>query len=124
MTRLEEIEELLSSEDTSYEEYLRLEQEEKNIIHEIIENKEEITSDIYNCLMDIGDYEYGEIIETGRHGWHLQEVIFHFRDKHYMGTVWNNDMCGDEWESQILKEVKLKEVKVLKWVDEEELNGD
>lgn len=120
MTRLEEIEKLLCNEDISYEECRRLEREEKDIIHEMIENKEEITSDIYNCLMDIGDYEEGEIIEVGRHGWHLQEVIFHFRDKHYMGTVWNNDMCGDEWESQILKEVKLKEVKVLKWVMEED----
>jgi hypothetical protein len=120
MTRLEEIEGLLSNEDTSYEEYRKLEQEEKDIIHKIIENREEITSDIYNCLMDIGDYEEGEIIETGRHGWYLEEVIFHFRDKHYMGIVWRNDMNGDEWEPQVLKEVKLKEVKVLKWVEEED----
>ena len=85
-----------------------------------LEMKETISQDEINFLMEIGDYEEGEIVETGRHGWYSQYFIVHLGDKAFQGIGWFNDMCGNEIEEQVLIPVELKEVKIMKWVPIEE----
>ena len=99
------------------EEAEQLENEIKLEIQRKLEAKEMVDKDEINFLREMGDYEEDEITEIGRHGWYCQSFIVHVGDKSYRGWGWFNDMCGDEFEEQVLTPVELREVKTMKWVE-------
>lgn len=67
-------------------------------------------------------YEWGDIIDEGRHGWVVYECIFTIgENEHYMMTFWHHDDYGiEDYEAQEPIRCYLKEVKVMKWVCEED----
>ena len=95
-----------------------------NHLKEKFRNKETIDSFefdlIFNC--EIFPYHYGEIIQEGRHGWIVREYIIEIEDnEYYMTYFWHHDDYGIErYESQEPHRCFYKEVKVMKWVCEEE----
>ena len=108
--------ELWLNEPLESEEAEQLESEIKREIQRKLEAKEMVDKDEINFLIEIGNYEEDEIIDTGRHGWYSQYFIVYIGDKSYRGIGWFNDMCGDEIEEQVLTPVELREVKTMKWV--------
>lgn len=67
-------------------------------------------------------YEWGDIVDEGRHGWVVYECIFTIEEnEHYMMTFWHHDDYGiGDYEAQEPIRCYLKEVKVMKWVCEGE----
>ena len=67
--------------------------------------------------MEYYDYEYGSIVEVGRHGWCSIELIIHFHGINYMTTIWVHDDHGINTDSDVrFEKAELKEVTVQKWV--------
>ena len=102
------------------EEAEQIQNEIEREIQDKLEMREMLGHDEINFLREIGNYEEGEIVETGRHGWYSQYFIIHSGNKSFQGIGWFNDMCGNEFEEQTLIPVELKEVKIMKWVPIEE----
>lgn len=62
-----------------------------------------------------------EILDTGRNGWIEMRGIYKIRGRYWAIDYWYNDMCGCEYDEQILQEVVEKAVvrKVWSFVKEE-----
>ena len=56
-----------------------------------------------------------EIIEIGRKGWINMYGIYKVRDRFFRLNYWYSDMCGDEYEEQVLQEVVQKPVIKQEW---------
>ena len=68
-------------------------------------------------LMEYYDYEYGNIVEAGRHGWYSIELIIHFHGTDYMTTIWEHDDEGINTDCDVrFEKAELKEVTIQKWV--------
>lgn len=68
-------------------------------------------------LMEYYDYEYGNIVEAGRHGWYSIELIIHFHGINYMTTIWTHDDYGIDTDHEVrFEKAELREVTIQKWV--------
>lgn len=64
-----------------------------------------------------------EILDVGRKGWIQMRGIYEFRGRYWAVDYWDNDMCGWEYDEQVVKEVVEKEVVRKEWsFVKEELN--
>jgi hypothetical protein len=106
------------------------EEEDFMISHlkERFRNGEFIDYDEFNLIFnwEIFSYDCGNIVGEGRHGWVIKEYIIHIEDdEHYMVTFWYHDDYGvEEYDPQEPRRCYYIEVKVMKWVCEEENNAN
>ena len=87
------------------------------ILPYMFESEEPFSGLEIQYLMEYYDYEYGNIVEAGRHGWYSIEFIIHFHGIDYMTTIWVHDDYGNDTDHEVrFEKAELKEVTVQKWV--------
>lgn len=114
MERYEElIEKFYSNEEMSDEEI----NEAKEMLYDRIENGIKIEESEIRFLSELDNPYDSELIDTGSKGWVEMREIFRVRNNFYSLTCWWNDMCGDDYDPQVMKKVEFKEVKRKEWVE-------
>lgn len=115
--------ELMDRYDELMDKYLEndtLTEEESNeiitLLGEKVKQSGALSSGDVDFLFEYGNYEQGDLLEVNK-DWVLTEYIFHINGKHYLCELWHNDYNElEDFGITYLKEVEMKEVKVMKWM--------
>lgn len=70
----------------------------------------ELLSEVELSVVVEGNVVDSEILEVGRKGWVEMRSIYEIRGRYYAIDYGYNDMCGCEYDEQILREVVEKTV--------------
>lgn len=97
--------------------------EEVNEVFEMVYDKIEAgekLSEIELSIIMEGDTIDKEILDVGRKGWIEMRGIYEIRGRYWAIDYWDNDICGWEYEEQVVQEVVEKTVVRKEWqfVDE------
>lgn len=88
-----------------------------NTLKERIRTGVELFAGEIDICRDAFYHEYGDILEEGRHGTLLRQLILKLgENEFYSITGWDWEY-GSDYEGQTPKRVKLKPVQVMKWVE-------
>lgn len=100
--------------------------EEVDELFELIYDKVEAGENLIGIELSIimeGNRVDTEILEVGRKGWVQMRGIYEFRGRYWAIDYWDNDMCGWDFEEQVVQEVVEKAVVRKEWrFVKEELN--
>lgn len=90
------------------------------MVYDKVEAGETLVEAELSVLVE-GDAIDTEILEVGRKGWVAMRGIYKIRGRYWAIDYWDNDMCGWEFEEQVVQEVVEKAVvrKVWSFVKEE-----
>lgn len=86
-----------------------------NMVYDHVEAGESLSEAELSVVME-GNAIDSEILEVGRKGWVEMRGIYEIRGHYYAIDYGYNDMCGCEYDEQILREVELKPVTRMDWV--------
>lgn len=91
-----------------------------DMVYDKVEAGEKLSEAELSVIME-GNAIDSEILDTGRKGWIEMRGIYEIRGRYWAIDYWYNDMCGCEYDEQILQEVVEKAVvrKVWSFVKEE-----
>lgn len=100
--------------------------EEVDELFEMVYDKVEAGETLVEAELDVvmeGTMVDKEILDVGRKGWVEMRGIYEIRGRYWAVDYYYNDMCGTEYEEQILEEVVEKAVVRKEWsFVKEELN--
>lgn len=90
------------------------------MVYDKVEAEEKLSEAELSVIME-GNAIDSEILDIGRKGWIEMRGIYEIRGRYWAIDYWYNDMCGCEYDEQILQEVVEKAVvrKVWSFVKEE-----
>lgn len=86
-----------------------------NMVYDQVEAGEKLSEVELSVIME-GSAIDSEILDAGRKGWIEMRGIYEIRGRYWAIDYWDNDMCGWEYEEQVLQEVEQKEVVRTEWV--------
>ena len=86
-----------------------------DMVYDKVEAGEKLSEVELSVIME-GIAIDSEILDTGRKGWIEMRGIYEIRGRYWAIDYWYNDMCGCEYDEQILREVVQKEVVRTDWV--------
>lgn len=93
--------------------------EEVDELFEMVYDKVEAGENLLEIELSVimeGNVIDSEILEAGRKGWIKMRSIYEIRGRYWAIDYWDNDMCGWEYEEQVIQEVEQKEVVRTEWV--------
>lgn len=101
-----------------------LSEEEVNELFEMVYDKieagETLVQAELSVLMEDSAIDT-EILDVGRKGWVEMRGIYKIRGRYWAINYYYNDMCGCEFDEQVLREVIQKEVVRTDWVFADEI---